>query len=53
MSGSWKKTRELELIESGSIWYKNTIVHDADAEIVGLTAVVWYQVDTRGAHTWK
>ena len=22
MSGSWKKDRELEIIESGSIWYK-------------------------------
>ncbi|MEQ8926289.1 MAG: DUF4440 domain-containing protein, partial [Fulvivirga sp.] len=27
MSGAWKKDRELEIIESGSIWYKNTIVH--------------------------
>ena len=28
MSGSWKKQRELEIIESGSIWYKQADVHD-------------------------
>ena len=49
MSGSWKKARELEIIESGSIWYKNTIVHDTDAEIVGNTAVVWIRL-TLEAH---
>jgi len=49
MSGSWKKARELEIIESGSIWYKNTIVHDSDAEIVGNTAVVWTRL-TLEAH---
>ncbi len=49
MSGSWKKARELEIIESGSIWYKNTIVHDTDAEIVGNTAVVWTRL-TLEAH---
>src|SRR5690606_13467546 len=27
MSGSWKKDRELEIIESGSIWYKQADVH--------------------------
>jgi len=49
MSGSWKKDRELEIIESGSIWYKNTIVHDSDAEIAGKTAVVWNRI-TLEAH---
>ena len=49
MSGSWKKARELEIIESGSIWYKDTIVHDTDAEIVGNTAVVWTRL-TLEAH---
>ena len=49
MSGSWKKARELEIIESGSIWYKNTIVHDADVEIVDKTAVVWNRI-TLEAH---
>ena len=49
MSGSWKKARELEIIESGSIWYKNTIVHDTDVEIIENTAVVWSRI-TLEAH---
>ena len=49
MSGSWKKEREIEIIESGSIWYKNTIVHDADVEIVKNTAIVWSRI-TLEAH---
>lgn len=49
MSGAWKKARELEIIESGSIWYKNTIVHDSDAEVAGNTAVVWSRI-TLEAH---
>ena len=49
MSGSWKKARELEIIESGSIWYKNTVVHDTDVEIVGSTAIVWSRI-TLEAH---
>ena len=49
MSGSWKKDRELEIIEGGSIWYKNTIVHDVDVEILDETAVVWNRI-TLEAH---
>ena len=49
MSGSWKKVRELEIIETGSIWYKNTIVHDTDVEIVDNTAIVWNRI-TLEAH---
>lgn len=49
MSGSWKKAKELEIIESGSIWYKNTIVHDTDVEVVDNTAVVWNRI-TLEAH---
>jgi hypothetical protein len=49
MSGSWKKARELEIIQSGSIWYKNTIVHDTDVEIVDNTAIVWSRI-TLEAH---
>lgn len=44
MSGSWKKDRELEIIESGSIWYKNAEVHDTAIEISGNTAVVWNRI---------
>ncbi|MEQ8474344.1 MAG: nuclear transport factor 2 family protein [Marinoscillum sp.] len=49
MSGAWKKERELEIIESGSIWYKNTTVHDTDAEVIGNAAVVWSRI-TLEAH---
>lgn len=44
MSGSWKKERELEIIESGSIWYKNADVHDVAVEIVDDTAILWNRI---------
>jgi len=28
MSGTWKKDEELEIIKTGSIWYKKADVHD-------------------------
>ncbi len=50
MSGSWKKERELEIIESGSIWYKNAEVHDVAVEVFGEnTAVLWNRI-TLTAH---
>ena len=44
MSGSWNKERELEIIESGSIWYKEAKVHDSVVEVFGPTAVVWNRI---------
>ena len=44
MSGTWKKDEELEIIKSGSIWYKNAIVHDSALETFGTTAVVWNRI---------
>jgi hypothetical protein len=44
MSGTWRKERELEIIKSGSIWYKEAKVHDATAEIVDNTAIVWNRI---------
>lgn len=44
MSGTWKKDRELEIIESGSIWYKNAEVHDTDVKLFGNTALVWNRI---------
>lgn len=45
MSGSWKKERELEIIKSGSIWYKNADVHDIAVETFGKnTAVLWDRI---------
>lgn len=44
MSGSWKKDRELEIIETGSIWYKQTDVHDVAVEVSDDTAVLWNRI---------
>lgn len=45
MSGSWKKDRELEIIKTGSIWYKNADVHDVAVEVFGDdTAILWNRI---------
>ncbi|THH40630.1 nuclear transport factor 2 family protein [Neolewinella litorea] len=49
MSGTWGKERELEIIESGSIHYKQADVHDLVVEVFGHTAIVWNRI-TLTAH---
>ena len=49
MSGTWNKDRELEIIESGSIWYKNAEVHEVVVEVHDDTAVLWNRI-TLQAH---
>lgn len=44
MSGTWGKDRELEIIESGSIWYKNADVHDVVVEIFDDTVILWNRI---------
>lgn len=44
MSGTWKKDEELEIIKTGSIWYKNADVKDVAVEIVGNTAIIWSRI---------
>lgn len=44
MSGTWKKDRELEIIETGSIWYKQADVHDLAVEVFGDTAILWNRI---------
>ena len=44
MSGTWKKAEELDIIKTGSIWYKQTDVHDVAAEVVDNTAIVWSRI---------
>ncbi|MFN8346949.1 MAG: nuclear transport factor 2 family protein [Spirosomataceae bacterium] len=44
MSGTWKKDEELEIIKTGSIWYKEAKVHDTAVEVSGKTAVVWNRI---------
>lgn len=44
MSGTWKKDKELEIIKTGSIWYKKADVHDVEVEIFGNTAILWNRI---------
>jgi hypothetical protein len=44
MSGTWKKDEELEIIKTGSIWYKNADVHDVAVEVFDDTAVLWSRI---------
>ena len=44
MSGTWKKEEELDIIKTGSIWYKKATIHDSAIEITGKTAIVWNRI---------
>ena len=44
MSGTWKKNEELDIIKTGSIWYKKAEVHDIAVEIVDDNAIVWNRI---------
>lgn len=44
MSGTWTTARELEIIETGSIWYKKADIKDTAVELVGKTAIVWNRI---------
>lgn len=44
MSGTWKKQEELDIIKSGSIWYKKATVHDTAIEMFKKTAIVWNRI---------
>ncbi len=44
MSGTWNKDRELDIIKTGSIWYKKTDVHDVVVEIFEDTAILWNRI---------
>jgi hypothetical protein len=44
MSGTWKKKEELDIIKTGSIWYKKADVHDVAIEIVDNVAIVWSRI---------
>jgi ketosteroid isomerase-like protein len=44
MSGTWKKQEELDIIKSGTIWYKKATIHDTAVEMMGKTAVVWNRI---------
>jgi 4-carboxymuconolactone decarboxylase len=40
MGGSWGKERELEIIKSGGIQYKQADIHEVSLNIIGATAVL-------------
>ncbi|HZI25476.1 MAG TPA: nuclear transport factor 2 family protein, partial [Chryseolinea sp.] len=42
--GTWKKDEELEIIKSGSIWYKKADVKDVAVELVDDTAILWNRI---------
>lgn len=44
MSGTWKKEEELEIIKTGSIWYKKADVKDVAVELINDTAIVWSRI---------
>ena len=44
MSGTWKKKEELDIIKTGSIWYKKADVHDVAVEIVDDLAILWNRI---------
>ncbi|RYF64551.1 MAG: nuclear transport factor 2 family protein [Cytophagaceae bacterium] len=45
MSGTWKKDEELDIIKTGSIWYKQADVHDVAVELFdNSTAIIWSRI---------
>lgn len=45
MGGSWGKEQEINVIKSGGIWYKEAVVYDASANVVGNTAILLNDID--------
>lgn len=44
MSGTWKKAEELDIIKTGSIWYKKADVHDVAVEMFDDAAIIWSRI---------
>ncbi|GAB3901188.1 nuclear transport factor 2 family protein [Spirosoma agri] len=45
MGGSWGKSRELEVIKSGNIWYKQAKVYATTFNMIGNTAILLSDMD--------
>ena len=45
MGGSWGKTQEIDVIKSGSIWYKRAEVYSVMVNIIGNTAILLNDID--------
>lgn len=44
MSGTWGKKKELDVIKTGDIWYKQANVHDVVVKIFDDTAILWNRI---------
>jgi hypothetical protein len=44
MGGSWGKEREMEIIKSGGIHYKQADIHEVSVNVIGTTAVLLNRV---------
>ncbi|HDR50622.1 MAG TPA: nuclear transport factor 2 family protein [Mariniphaga anaerophila] len=45
MGGSWGKEREMDIIESGGIWYKKAGIHEVSVKIIENTAILLNRID--------
>lgn len=45
MGGSWGKQRELEVIQTGNIWYKKADIHEVSVQIIEGTAILLNRID--------
>jgi len=45
MGGTWGKPRELDVIKSGNIWYKQAEIYSASVNIFGNTAILLNDID--------
>ena len=45
MGGTWGKSRELDIIKSGFIWYKQAEVYSTSVKIYGNTAILLSDID--------
>lgn len=45
MGGTWGKERELDIIKTGSIWYKKAEIYSASVNIIGNTAILLNDID--------
>ncbi len=44
MGGTWGKDREIEIIRSGGIHYKQANIHEVSTAILGNTAILWNRI---------
>nr|WKN35623.1 nuclear transport factor 2 family protein [Tunicatimonas sp. TK19036] len=45
MGGSWGTKQELDVIESGGIWYKKADIHEVSVNIIDDTAILLNRID--------